>query len=71
MRDLVETVTVNRDPSKVGGVEFEIVGRLTAVSGEKAYPNGVTGVWEKIVAEERYRLSPQPQNLSYRLHSSA
>ena len=24
-----------------------------------------------LVAEERYRLSPQPQNLIYRLHSSA
>ena len=52
MRDLVETVTVFRDPSKSGGVEVEIVGRLTALIGEKAYPNGVRGVWGKMVAEE-------------------
>ena len=52
MRDLVETVTVFRDASKLGGVEVEIVGRLTALLGEKAYPNGVRGVWGKMVAEE-------------------
>jgi site-specific DNA recombinase len=52
MRDLVETVTVFRDPRKLGGVEVEIVGRLTALLGEKAYPNGVRGVWGKMVAEE-------------------
>ncbi len=51
-RDLVETVTVFRDPSKLGGIEVEIVGRLTALLGEKAYPNGVRGVWGKMVAEE-------------------
>ena len=55
MRDLVETVTVFRDTSKPGGVEVEIVGRLTALLGEKAYPNGVRGVWGKMVAEERIR----------------
>jgi hypothetical protein len=38
MRDLVETVTIFRDSSKLGGVEVEIVGRLTALLGEKAYP---------------------------------
>jgi site-specific DNA recombinase len=52
IRDLVETVTVFRDPSRPGGVEVEIVGRLTALLGEKAYPNGVKGVWGKMVAEE-------------------
>ena len=52
MQDLVETVTVFRDSRKLGGVEVEIVGRLTALLGEKAYPNGVRGVWEKMVAEE-------------------
>ena len=71
IRDLVETVTVFRDTSKPGGVEVEIVGRLTALLGEKAYPNGVRGVWGKMVAEERYRLSPHPQNVRYRLRSSA
>jgi site-specific DNA recombinase len=52
IRDLVETVTVFRDMSKPGGVEVEIVGRLTALLGERAYPNGVKGVWGKMVAEE-------------------
>ncbi len=44
-----------RDSSKLGGVEVEIVGRLTALLGEKAYPTGVRGVWGKMVAEERIR----------------
>jgi site-specific DNA recombinase len=52
IRDLVETVTVFRDKSKPGGVEVEIVGQLTVLLGEKAYPNGVRGVWGKMVAEE-------------------
>ncbi len=54
MRDLVETVTVRRDTSRPGGVEVEIAGRLTAL-GAPAYPNGVKGVWGKVVAEECYR----------------
>ena len=70
MRHLVETVTVFRDP-RDGGVEVEIVGRLTALLGEKAYPNGVRGVWGKMVAEERYRLSPHPENLRYMLRCCA
>ena len=52
MRDLVETVTVFRDTSRPGGVEVEIAGRLTALLGAPAYPNGVKGVWGKVVAEE-------------------
>lgn len=71
IRDLVDTVTVFRDTSKPGGVEVEIVGRLTALLGEQAYPSGVRGVWGKMVAEERYRLSPQLLHLTYRLRSSA
>jgi site-specific DNA recombinase len=55
IRDLVETVTVFRDPSRRGGVEVEIVGRLNALLGETAYPSGVKGVWGKMVAEERIR----------------
>ena len=51
MRDLLETVTVFRDPSRSGGVQIEIAGRLNALLGEKAYPNGVKGVWGKMVAE--------------------
>ena len=61
MRDLVETVTVFRDPSKSGGVEVEINGRLTALLGQKAYPNGIKGVWGKMVAEEG--LEPPTQGL--------
>lgn len=37
----------------------EISGRLNALLGEQAYPDKVRGVWGKVVAEERYRLSPQ------------
>ena len=46
MRDLIETVTVFRDPSRIGGVEVEIAGRLTALLGERAFPHGVKGVGE-------------------------
>ena len=69
MRDLVETVTVRRDPSKVGGVEVEIAGRLNALLGEQAFPNGVRGSWGKLVAEARYRQSPHP--VPYRLSARA
>jgi site-specific DNA recombinase len=52
IRDLVETVTVFRDPSRPGGVTIEITGRLNALLGEQAYPNKVRGVWGKMVAGE-------------------
>jgi DNA invertase Pin-like site-specific DNA recombinase len=61
IRDLVETVTVFRDTSRPGGVEVEIAGRLTALLGAPAYPNGVKGVWGKVVAEEG--LEPPTQGL--------
>jgi site-specific DNA recombinase len=61
MRDLVETVTVFRETSRPGGVEVEIAGRLTALLGAPAYPNGVKGVWGKVVAEEG--LEPPTQGL--------
>lgn len=54
IRDLVETVTVFRDNSREGGVQVEIAGRLTALLGEKAYPNKIRGVWGKMVAEEGF-----------------
>ena len=54
MRELVETVTVFRDPDRLGGVVVEITGRLNALLGEKAFPNGVKGVWGKMVAEEGF-----------------
>ncbi|MER8467698.1 DUF3375 domain-containing protein [Mesorhizobium sp. M1396] len=44
MRDLIETVTVFRDPSRIGGIEVEIAGRLTALLGEEVFPHGVRGV---------------------------
>ena len=52
IRDLVETVTVFRNPSHPGGVTVEIVGRLNALLGEQAYPHNVQGVWGKMVARE-------------------
>ena len=52
IRDLVETVTLFRDPSRPGGVTIEITGRLNALLGEQAYPNKVRGVWGKMVAGE-------------------
>jgi Resolvase, N terminal domain len=65
IRDLVETVTVFRDTSKPGGVEVEIVGRLTALLGEKAYPNGVRGV---DLQPPRVKIAAGT-NLSWRLRS--
>ncbi|GAB9249017.1 recombinase family protein [Bradyrhizobium diazoefficiens] len=52
IRDLIERVTVFRDPSRLGGVTVEISGRLNALLGEKAFPNQVKGVWGKMVAGE-------------------
>ena len=50
IRDLVETVTVFRDPER--GVSIEIAGRLNALLGDSAYPNRVRGVWGRVVARE-------------------
>jgi hypothetical protein len=52
IRDLVETVTVFRDPERPGGVCVEIAGRLNALLGDSAYPNRVRGVWGRVVARE-------------------
>jgi hypothetical protein len=41
LRDLIESVTVDRDAARAGGVCVVITGRLNAILGEKAYPNGV------------------------------
>ncbi|WP_342739417.1 hypothetical protein [Bradyrhizobium sp. B117] len=43
IRDLIDTVTVFRDPGRLGGVTVEIAGRLNALLGEKAFPNQVKG----------------------------
>jgi hypothetical protein len=65
IRDLVETVTVFRDPARPGGVVVEIAGRLNALLGENAYPNKVRGVWGKVVAGERYGLNPRHDRLVF------
>jgi site-specific DNA recombinase len=59
IRDLVETVTVFRDPARPGGIVVEIAGRLNALLGENAYPNKVRGVWGKVVAGERFTRYPR------------
>jgi hypothetical protein len=45
IRELVETVTVFRDPSRPEGATVEIAGRLNSLLEEQAYPNKVRGVW--------------------------
>lgn len=45
IRDLVETITVFRNPSHPGPVTVEIVGRLNVLVGEQAYPHHLRGVW--------------------------
>src|SRR5262245_48216616 len=42
VRDLVESVTVR--PRAGGGVECEISGRLNALLGDRAYPNGIRSI---------------------------
>jgi hypothetical protein len=54
IRELIETVAVFRDHSRLGGVTVEIAGRLNALLGEQAFPNRVRGVWGKMVAEEGF-----------------
>jgi hypothetical protein len=44
IRDLVEAVTVFRDPARPGGVVVEIAGRLNALLGQEAYPNRVGAI---------------------------
>jgi site-specific DNA recombinase len=51
IRDLTETVTVKRDPTRPGGVQVEIVGRLNALLGEGA---GLFASVGKVVAGARY-----------------
>ncbi len=40
IRDLAETVTVYRDPSRPAGVEVEVEGRLTALLGKRPFRTG-------------------------------
>jgi site-specific DNA recombinase len=51
IRELIESVTVRR---RTDGVEVEIKGRLNALLGEEALPNGVRAVCGKLVAEEGF-----------------
>jgi site-specific DNA recombinase len=53
IRDLVETVTVRRDGSE-GGIEVTIAGRLNALLGEKASPNGLRAMYGLVVAEDGF-----------------
>ena len=52
MKDLVDTVTVSRDPNRKGGVEVKIAGRFNHLLGPKAFPQGVKAVLGGVVAEE-------------------
>ncbi len=52
MRNLVETVTVFRDRSRLGGVEIEIAGGFTTSLRAPTYQYGVKGESRKMVAEE-------------------
>jgi len=61
IRDLIQTVTVSRDGSKVGGVAVEITGQLNALLGDESYPDGRKGVWRLMVAEEG--LKPRTREL--------
>ena len=40
LRDLVQTVMIRRVPTRKGGIELTITGRLNALLGEKAFPHG-------------------------------
>jgi hypothetical protein len=64
MRDLVETVTVSRDPTKAGGAQVEIAGRFSA---SKPTPIGSKACGVTVVAEVRYGLSPPVKNAEFSL----
>ena len=54
IRDLIDTVTVHRDRSKPGGVEVVIAGRLNALLGDAAFPNGIRRSGGSMVAEDGF-----------------
>jgi hypothetical protein len=62
IRDLVETVTVFRQPSRPGGVTVEIAGCLNALRGERAYPNEVHKRFglapDRLAADTAYGAAP-------------
>jgi site-specific DNA recombinase len=68
IRELVESVTVERDDSRPGGVRVLITGRLNAVLGEKAFPDGVCS---KVVAGARNTLKTHNRFSVFRLMATA
>lgn len=54
MRELVATVTVSRDANRKGRVEVEVAERLNRLPGPKAFPQGVKGVWGRVIAKARF-----------------
>ncbi len=52
LRELIERVVVFRNEERTGGVLVEITGRLNALMGERAWPNGVRSSVGSMVAEE-------------------
>jgi site-specific DNA recombinase len=68
-RSLVHSVTVHPNGPREG-FQVEVKGKLAALIGGDAFPRDLrSGGY--VVAEERYRLSPQHTNLRYRLQSCA
>jgi DNA invertase Pin-like site-specific DNA recombinase len=53
LRELIETVTVNAEPSAPSGLRIEIAGRLRALLGNRAFPSG-SAVCGKLVAEDGF-----------------
>jgi hypothetical protein len=53
LRELIETVTVKAEPSAPSGLRIEIAGRLRALLGERAFPNGSV-VCGSMVAEDGF-----------------
>ena len=53
LRELIETVTVKAEPSAPSGLRIEIAGRLRALLGERAFPNGFV-VCGTLVAEDGF-----------------
>ena len=51
IRELIESVTVQRKSGAGKGVEVEVSGRLAALLGPKAFPHGV---WNSVVAEDGF-----------------
>jgi len=70
LRELAEAVVINPPENDESGIKIEVRGYLSRLMGSDLFPQR-SYQGGKVVAEERYRLSPHPQNLTYRLHSSA